>query len=237
MKVILIIILLLPYVSYSQIKHELIPYRKGDYWGFSNKQGELIIDTKYDSVRFFIGELAVVKKGNLFGYINKSGKEVIELKYSSASDFNTLNNFAIVTFKGRERKINDKGKKVNPKYIKGIMKCGGITSTMKFGYYIYIHTSNEKYGFDKWAIVNMYRNQLTKFEFDDIEVHPTDPNGQGVLTKVKQKDKYGFIDEKGKIKIMPKYDKATFFKNGLAIVSREKKWGYISEKGLEYFED
>lgn len=46
------------------------------------------------------------------------------------------------------------------------------------------------------------------------------------LVKVKQGEKYGFINEKGEIVIAIKYDWANDFKDGTATI-REGKQGYI----------
>jgi len=73
----------------AQTEDLLVPYRIGDKWGFSNYEGKLIIDTKYDSVttfstrNFFEKELAYVFAGEKVGILDKRGKSVIPLSYNS----------------------------------------------------------------------------------------------------------------------------------------------------------
>lgn len=58
-----------------------IPFRKGDKWGFSDKNKKLIIDAKYDEALQFIEGLAAIKLNDKWGIIDKTGKQVIPLKY------------------------------------------------------------------------------------------------------------------------------------------------------------
>jgi hypothetical protein len=50
-------------------------------WGMINKDGELILDTVYDEVEGFLEELCAVKQNGKWGFVNKSGAIVIPLMY------------------------------------------------------------------------------------------------------------------------------------------------------------
>ena len=65
----------------------MIPYRKGDLWGYATQDRNIIITPQYAEAHFFYEGLAVVKKGNLYGYINKAGKVVIPFKFYTAKGF------------------------------------------------------------------------------------------------------------------------------------------------------
>ena len=52
-----------------------------------------------------------------------------------------------------------------------------------------------------------------------------------ILARVKQNNKYGYIDKTGKIVIQPQFDEANAFYEGLASVEKNKKWGYIDKTG------
>ncbi|MCX7941379.1 MAG: WG repeat-containing protein [Endomicrobia bacterium] len=55
---------------------ELIPYCKENKWGYCDKNGNIVIDCKYDYADYFSEEdLARVELGGKLGYIDKSGKE------------------------------------------------------------------------------------------------------------------------------------------------------------------
>lgn len=57
------------------------------------------------------------------------------------------------------------------------------------------------------------------------------------LASVKLNGKWGFINNKGLIKICCKYDFAFSFWKGFASVQLNKKDGYVNREGLEYWED
>ena len=77
----------------------LIPFRKGDKFGYCDENKKLVIEAKYDNARPFSEGLAIVnmgRKGDLLkgdviygktGAIDYTGKEVIPLKYDSITDF------------------------------------------------------------------------------------------------------------------------------------------------------
>lgn len=65
----------------------LIPYRKGDLWGYANPDKSIAIKPEYNEADLFYEGYAVVKKGGKYGYINKEGKVVIPIKYLVAKPF------------------------------------------------------------------------------------------------------------------------------------------------------
>ncbi len=71
----------------QQYDANLIPYRKGNMWGYANADKTIAIKPAYAEANWFVGGLAAVKKGKLYGYINKQGKLVIPYKFYSAKPF------------------------------------------------------------------------------------------------------------------------------------------------------
>jgi hypothetical protein len=65
----------------------LIPYRKGDLWGYAASDRSIAIKPEYEEANLFYEGFAVVKKGGKYGYINKEGKVVIPIKYFAAKSF------------------------------------------------------------------------------------------------------------------------------------------------------
>lgn len=66
---------------------DLIPYRKGDLWGYSTPGKKIVIEPKWQESTFYEGELAQVKLNNLWGLIDKSGQEVVPCGYEFISEF------------------------------------------------------------------------------------------------------------------------------------------------------
>lgn len=65
----------------------LIPYRKGDLWGYAANDKSIFIKPQYAEADFFYEGFAVVKKGDRYGYIDKTGKVAIPFKFYSAKPF------------------------------------------------------------------------------------------------------------------------------------------------------
>lgn len=65
----------------------LIPYRKGDLWGYTKAQKEIVVKPEYEEANFFYEGYASVKKAGRYGYINKEGKVVIPFKFFTAKHF------------------------------------------------------------------------------------------------------------------------------------------------------
>ena len=74
---------------YSHFYHlELTPmiYIDGKY-GYTDKEGKIVIEPQYDGAGTFSEGLASVKINGKHGYIDKRGKIVIEPQYDLAGDF------------------------------------------------------------------------------------------------------------------------------------------------------
>lgn len=65
----------------------LIPYRKGDLWGYATMDRSIVIAPQFQEAQLFYEGYAVVKKNDRFGYINKAGKVVIPATYFAAKPF------------------------------------------------------------------------------------------------------------------------------------------------------
>lgn len=65
-----------------------IKVNKGGKWGFTDRNGKIVIEPLYDEVFNFKEELCCVEKDELFGFINREGEEVIPIVYECALSFN-----------------------------------------------------------------------------------------------------------------------------------------------------
>ncbi len=72
----------------SSIAQDLVPYRKGNLWGYSSPQGKIVIEPVYERTHFFTGDgVARVKSKGLYGFINKTGAFTIKPQFTDAGDF------------------------------------------------------------------------------------------------------------------------------------------------------
>jgi hypothetical protein len=82
----------------------LIPYRKGDKWGYIDKQGEIVIPIQYDDAGFFSEGLARVRVNGKYGFIDTKGNMVIPAVYDEAYGFSE--GLAQVKINGKWRYID-----------------------------------------------------------------------------------------------------------------------------------
>ena len=87
----LILLMLFIFIScYKQSPEDLpdlIPHRKGDKWGFCDKNKNIVIECNYDRVGDFSEGFATVFLDGKWGYINKRGEEITPIKYNLAKKF------------------------------------------------------------------------------------------------------------------------------------------------------
>ena len=93
----------------ATIGPELIPYRKGDKWGFCTSDKKMVIECIYDEASIFSEGLAAIymKEKNCFGYINNAGTMVIPFSFESANEFSE--GLAAVKQNGKWGYINNTG--------------------------------------------------------------------------------------------------------------------------------
>ena len=111
----------------------LIPYRKGDLWGYASPDKSIVITPQYEEARRFYEGFAAVKKGGKFGYINKQGKVVIPFRFFTAKSFQ-------YGFYGSDTKPNPKQKA--PAEQKTVLFAGA--SLTANGYEICIDTKGKQ---------------------------------------------------------------------------------------------
>ena len=207
---------------------DLIPYRKGDKWGFCNQKKEIIIQCKYDSVFLFKEGMAKVKLNGLgenfdnadvkgitsdttekfdqsiskyndkYGFINKNGKEVVALNYDEANDFSE--GFALVKL------------------------------IYKYGLRITMDGRDKKYPIYKYGFVDKKGKEVIPLKYDYAK------NFSEGLTFVILNRKWGFINNEGEEVIPLIYDvfydtKDLKFSEGLAKVILIGKWGFVDKNG------
>jgi hypothetical protein len=83
-----------------QRNQELIPYRKGDKWGFCTPDKKIVITPEYDDALHFHEGLARVYLNGKYGFIDKTGKLIVPPMYDGALDFHE--GLARVKFNGKE---------------------------------------------------------------------------------------------------------------------------------------
>ena len=77
-----------------------------------------------------------------------------------------------------------------------------------------------------------YITDISKLEYNDLVDFDCDDFKEG-LARVKQDNKWGFVDKSGRLVVPCIYDFCDDFEDGLARVKQSDKWGFIDKTGKE----
>lgn len=192
-------------------------------YGFIDKSGNVVIETKFDGACDFSEGLACVTvsggnmlSGSNWGYIDKSGAYVIQPKQlRTAGSFRE--GFAAVQPPSLGSLISfiDKTGKI-------VFEMSGAVQAGQFYNGVAPVLIRGGWGglIDRSGRFVMYLDHM-----DAIG------NVTGDAFKIKSGSKYGYVNGKGKVIVRPKFDYAEDFQGGLAYVEVDDVTGYIDESG------
>lgn len=215
----------------------LIPYRKGDKWGYADSTKKIIIEPKFEDADCFTEDLAGAKLNGKWGYIDKNGNEIIPFKYDSTYWFRDGVALVLIAKGSQEYTsccygiIDKTGKEISPlkfrsasDFSEGMAKIGSGASLWKSGY---IDTTGKIVIPANYAGAEKFSEGLAAVGYDpDIDKNMA----KGYINT----EKYGFIDKTGKVVIPFKYWRTGDFSDGLAPVApfdEKLGWGYIDKSG------
>ncbi|BDQ02281.1 WG repeat-containing protein [Ignavibacterium sp.] len=198
--------------SYPQGKMELIPYRKGEKFGFCTYNKKIVIEPKYDEVSFFEGKLAGVKIDDLWGVINDKGNIIVPPNYTIIEICGEM----ILAYKRDNYSIFDKFGKEMPSISK---KYNWFKPADESG--LIIVTEGKKYG-----LINDKGNAIVPAKYDFLS------NFNSGMARFQKDKKWGFINKAGKEVITAEYDDAENFQGDLAIVEKNGQRGVINKQNI-----
>jgi hypothetical protein len=215
---------------------EFAMHRGYDKAGFIDKTGKIIVEPIYDDAKDFSEGLAVVEKNGKSGFIDKTGKIVIPLQFDYAFSFSE--GLANIFVNGKYGFIDKTGKIViEPQftYARGftenfaVVKIGG-TTILPYPYST--HQEIETIGKieTKYGYIN--RNGQVIYSF---VASRADSFSDG-LASVETLSGFGYINEKGKFVIQPKFSDVfgmtPRFSEGVSLtILRSNKIGFIDKTG------
>lgn len=226
----------------------LIPYRKGDKWGFCDKNKKIFIPCFFEDADRFSEGLAAVKLNDKWGFIDKTRKEIIPCMYDRVNNFRE--GLSPVCINDRWAVIDNAGKEIIPCRYKDIFFSNGIFTVYYDGS---IFVESDCIVDYNWYFIDKSGNGFTEYEYlhggshrktkkDYWRYEYGDSWGYGFAGKFSeglacvlsyQNGKWGFIDRTGN-KIIPSiYDEVIYFSEGLAAVCINHRWGFIDNTGKE----
>lgn len=201
----------------------LVPYRKGEKWGYCTLRKKMVIDPQFDAAGPFFEGLAVVVINHKSGYIDRSGKIVIPAGFDHAWGFK--DGAARVEVGGKYGKVNKRGAFIVPAKYDFIGPVSDGMSVVRLG--------------NKFGAVDANGKEITGMKYDGMgefgeglaavhldspaEPHPgaTPPAGQATpAAPANPPDggRCGYIDKTGREVIPAKFSICSEFSEGLASV-------------------
>ncbi|WP_461205810.1 WG repeat-containing protein [Clostridium sp. DL1XJH146] len=186
---------------------------KGNVYGYANKNGEVVIEPKYETVTQFYDGVACVREFNDNNYLIDEEGNIIS----------SIDGWVYLVKDGLWYIEKDNKYGCIDKYGKWVIEP-------KFDYLSLFEEGlaeagiNGKYG--KHGFVNENGKWIIEPKFDDVFQFYDD------LAAASLNGKFGFINKAGDWVIEPKFDSVTCdFSEGLAAANINNKVGYIDKKG------
>ncbi|HEY8658438.1 MAG TPA: WG repeat-containing protein [Hanamia sp.] len=192
---------------------QLIPYRKGDKWGFCTPDKKMVIECIYDSAFPFSSGLAKVELKEKYGLINKQGKQIVSCKYDYIDDMSE--GLAPVKLNEKWGCVNESGEEIISLKYNGLY--GFIDGLAKV-------SLNGLYGF-----IDKAGKEIIPFQYNYVR-YPAFVNGAAI---VEIDNRYILIDKAGNRITNKVYDKIFGFVEKYAVVVLNNKKGLIDKTGKE----
>lgn len=163
------------------------------------------------TVRDYSNGMSAYYENGLWGFISPGGKILIAPAYDEVSDFDGT--FALVKKDGKWGVVDAYGNLVFPCDYDNISSfTDGVAVAVTGGLKHYLYSDGKK------------KSLSTSYEFYEYS------DGYARI-KDSKTGKWGYIDHKGIIRVNPRYDSATDFKTGHAVVSLNGKTYSINKAG------
>ena len=162
----------------------LIPYRKGDKWGYCDKDKNIVIPCIFSYANPFIDSFAKVSYKGKMGVINSKGSLVIPCIYTPLWEVDTLNKYGICI--GRRGEfyfiVDFNGKELVESIYTSCMPSIISEGVINFGKNINIEEPFKT----SWGLVDFNGNELTSFIYSNPFGHQNKINvGDGYAIQYK----------------------------------------------------
>ena len=199
----------------------LYPFYKDGKGGYIDKNGNVVVEPKYQNVGYFINGYAGVASNNRWGIIDYTGKEIAPCKYDEFQMYAygddrlwfSEENVGVALVYQDEKPVfvDNSGNEITTQEFEKVDPFSeGLASVEKNGKWGFIDKSG------RMAIPPTYESVWSFSEG---------------LAAAKEGTYWGFINKKGQWVIKPSYDHARSFSEGLCIVFTGGKYEYIDKSG------
>lgn len=213
--------------------------KRNNHWGLLASDASDFATYKYDSI-VAVNGVYLISYLNRWGAMNPDGEWIIRSEFNEIISLNDL----LIGRRGRGYTIFSDGTATYKTTARPIIEMGS---------HILIQDENGLYG-----LVNEYGEISVEPSYDNIQfwadhfvlaregnISLVNSSGQRVLREdeayqevggygedyfmVKKEDRWGFVDDKGRLRISNRYEKVRAFSEGMAPVLIRGKWGFIDK--------
>jgi hypothetical protein len=214
-------------------------------WIILDSSGKKISAQNYELILPFNGNFFPAKNRGYWGALDTSGKEVIACSYDSLIDQQNKN--IVVKFKGKYGIIDLNEKWIvtpQPNRLKLINdslyfeRNSKTTFIKNFSGHIVYFTDNHIESEVNHFVEHLSNGSTWQVGFDGRiserldqpeEVQKVFPESEG-YREILKNGRYGFVDDRGRLRIANRYEAAKEFKQSLAAIMIRGKWGFISKE-------
>ena len=199
-----------PYDRIQAFNGRIFPVVNRKFWGAIDTRGKEIIACAYDSILQQLGENLVVKFHGEYGIINEHEEWIVTPRPGR------------LTLIDRQRFTETYPRITYLKSIDGnviyfsennlVVNATGIVETLPSG--------------AQWKI-SLDGVIVSRQEHTEGEVEKIYPESEG-LSAIKKNGRYGFIDEKGRLRIANRYEEVRAFQEEMAAIKIRGRWGFIN---------
>lgn len=242
------------YDEINELSDNVYVVKAGDKYGALDHFGQTILEPRFDKLGDFKNGFAYyLEKGN-YGFVSRSGT-LRKAEFEWISDFNS-EHIAIIQQNNKYGLITASGKRLlEPQYDQILKTNSPVFMVIQAGQYGFFSSEGcfltpVAYDYVKEYPVEFYTNGALFKLLKKKEQAFVDANGRvninfgayqevhfagNDLIRVKQKNKYGYVDRKLNLVIPYKYQQAEDFSDSLALVKFKDNTILINTEGREVF--
>lgn len=201
-----------PYDHIADFNGLFFPIRNRGYWGALDPDGKEIIACVYDSLVQHQGNHIAVKFRGQYGIIDLKESWVVTPKPNRSQLVDdehyierTQKTWFLKTYDGTTIYFSDNEFEVRGDHIVEHLSSG-----------------------NRWNI-NLQGRIIERLDRPEDPVQRIDEEQEG-LRAIQRDGKFGFVDNRGRLRIANRYDDVQSFTQGLAAIKIRGKWGFISHQ-------
>lgn len=215
---------------YYDKQSETIMVESENYkYGLLDRQGKIICEPLYDSIRLLRNGNIVVSEENRWSLINRNGEILKSIEYDRIENFN--DGLAVVTLGGKYGIIDESCNLLGELKYDMICQLWSVSKydeEDKFAEYFQACIDG------KWGFLNKQGKEMSLFVYDYIQMSDFESGFIGVC----KDGKWGYVNDKCEEVCPIVYDEIQMsdLATGFVRVCKDGKWGYINDKCEEMCE-